>query len=77
MTSQDVQAVIDYVSPVPLFDTGAEAARRCGDLVDTIPVAGRHDLTDEQWSVLEPLLVGRQEARTPADMDETAAHRRD
>jgi transposase len=34
--------------------------------VDTIPVAGRHDLTDEQWSVLEPLLpVGRKPGRPP------------
>jgi hypothetical protein len=24
--------------------------------VDTMPVAGRHVLTDEQWSVPEPLL---------------------
>lgn len=27
-----------------------------GDLVDTLAVAGRHDLTDAQWAVLEPLL---------------------
>jgi transposase len=34
--------------------------------VDTIPVAGRHDLTDEQWSVLEPLLpVGKKPGRPP------------
>lgn len=26
MNSEDVQAVIDYVSPVPLFDTGGDAA---------------------------------------------------
>ena len=32
--------------------------------MDTIPVAGRHDLTDEQWSVLEPLLpVGKKPGR--------------
>jgi transposase len=34
--------------------------------VDTIPVAGRHDLTDEQWTVLEPLLpVGKKKGRPP------------
>lgn len=34
--------------------------------MDTIPVAGRHDLTDEQWNVLEPLLpVGRKPGRPP------------
>jgi hypothetical protein len=27
-----------------------------GDLVDTIAVTGRFDLTDAQWAVLEPLL---------------------
>jgi transposase len=27
-----------------------------GDLVDTLSVAGRHDLTDGRWAVLEPLL---------------------
>jgi transposase len=27
-----------------------------GDLVDTLAVAGRFDLTDEQWAALEPLL---------------------
>jgi hypothetical protein len=27
-----------------------------GDLVDTLAVAGRFDLTDVQWAVLEPLL---------------------
>lgn len=27
-----------------------------GDLVDTLAVAGRFDLTDAQWAVLEPLL---------------------
>lgn len=32
--------------------------------MDTIPVAGRHDLTDEQWTVLEPLLpVGKKKGR--------------
>ncbi|MFI5898565.1 IS5 family transposase [Actinoplanes sp. NPDC051513] len=34
--------------------------------MDTIPVAGRHDLTDEQWNVLEPLLpVGKKPGRPP------------
>jgi transposase len=34
--------------------------------VDTIPVAGRHDLTDEQWAALESLLpVRRKKGRPP------------
>jgi transposase len=34
--------------------------------VETIPVAERHDLTDEQWTVLEPLLpVGKKPGRSP------------
>jgi transposase len=36
------------------------------DLVDTIPAAGRHDLTDEQWTILESLLpVGKNQGRPP------------
>ena len=30
-----------------------------GDLVPTVPVTGRADLTDAQWTVLEPLLPRR------------------
>ena len=48
-----------------------------GDLVATLAVTGRADLTDAQWAVLEPLLPTRQEAGTSAEVDETAAHRRD
>ncbi|MED7928449.1 IS5 family transposase [Nonomuraea sp. LP-02] len=34
--------------------------------MDTLPVAGRADLTDAQWAVLEPLLpVGRKPGRPP------------
>jgi transposase len=34
--------------------------------VDTIPVTGRADLTDEQWTVLEPLLPkGKKPGRPP------------
>ncbi|MBO3744129.1 transposase, partial [Actinoplanes flavus] len=34
--------------------------------MDTIPVAGRFDLTDEQWRVLAPLLpVGKKPGRPP------------
>jgi transposase len=34
--------------------------------VDTIPVTGRADLTDEQWAVLEPLLPkGKKPGRPP------------
>ena len=37
-----------------------------GDLVDAIPFASRHDLTDEQWAVLEPLLPkGKKAGRPP------------
>jgi transposase len=39
---------------------------RAGDLVDTLPVAARADLTDGQWAVLEPLLPkGRKSGRPP------------
>jgi transposase len=34
--------------------------------VPTLPAAGRHDLADEEWSVLEPLLPrGRKAGRPP------------
>ena len=33
-----------------------EEPQTAGDLVDTIAVTGRFDLTDAQWAVLEPLL---------------------
>jgi transposase len=37
-----------------------------GDLVDTLAVTRRFDLTDEQWAVLEPLLpVGKGPGRPP------------
>ncbi|MFB9477719.1 IS5 family transposase, partial [Nonomuraea salmonea] len=37
-----------------------------GDLVTTLPVAERADLTDAQWAVLEPLLpIGRKPGRPP------------
>ena len=37
-----------------------------GDLVTTIAVTRRHDLTDAQWAVLEPLLpTGRRPGRPP------------
>ncbi|MDP9484768.1 MAG: hypothetical protein M3Q49_03065 [Actinomycetota bacterium] len=35
--------------------------------MDTIPAAGRHDLTDEQWTILESLPpVGKKQGRPPA-----------
>ena len=38
-----------------------------GDLVATVAVTRRHDLTDAQWAALEPLLpVGRRPGRPPA-----------
>lgn len=33
-----------------------EKPETTGDLVTTLTVTGRHDLTDAQWAVLEPLL---------------------
>jgi len=37
-----------------------------GDLVITIPVTGRHDLTDTQWAMLAPLLpTGTKSGRPP------------
>jgi transposase len=37
-----------------------------GDLVATVAVTGRHDLTDAQWAVLEPLLpTGKKPGRPP------------
>jgi transposase len=34
--------------------------------VPTLPAAGRHDLADREWSVLEPLLpAGRKPGRPP------------
>lgn len=43
----------------------------------TVAVTRRHDLTDAQWAVLEPLLPKGAKVRTSAEVDETAAHRRD
>jgi transposase len=38
----------------------------CGDLVATLAVTGRADLTDAQWAVLEPLLPrGKKPGRPP------------
>jgi transposase len=34
--------------------------------VDTIAVAGRHDLTDAQWAVLEPLLPASKRSGRPS-----------
>ena len=47
-----------------------------GDLVDTIPVAARADLTDVQWAVLAPLLPEGRKQGPPAEVDQAAAHRR-
>ena len=46
----------------------------CGDLVATLAVSGRADLTSAQWAVLEPLLPAGKKARAPAEVGETAAH---
>jgi hypothetical protein len=40
-----------------------------GDLVASVVVTGRADLTDAQWAVLESLLPGWQEARSPAEVE--------
>jgi transposase len=43
-----------------------EEAHPSGGLVATVTVTGRHDLTDVQWTVLQPLLpVGRGPGRPP------------
>ena len=53
-----------------------EAHQHHGDLVPTVPVTGRADLTDAQWAVLEPL-PARQETRAAAEIPQAAADRRD
>jgi transposase len=37
-----------------------------GDLVTTLTVTGRHDLTDAQWAVLEPLLPAPRRSGRPS-----------
>jgi hypothetical protein len=44
----------------------SEEDHLCGDLVATLAVTGRADLTDAQWAVLEPLLPrGKKPGRPP------------
>lgn len=40
----------------PVIGSSTKKNLNTGDLVDTLAVAGRFDLTDEQWAALEPLL---------------------
>jgi transposase len=48
----------------PVDGSSTKKNLNTGDLVDTLAVAGRFDLTDGQWAVLEPLLpVGRKSGR--------------
>ena len=50
----------------PVDESSTKATINSGDLVDTIPVTGRADLTDVQWAVLEPLLPkGKKPGRPP------------
>src|SRR5947207_204569 len=50
----------------PVDESSTKATINSGDLVDTIPVTGRADLTDAQWAVLEPLLPkGKKPGRPP------------
>src|SRR3989440_4565751 len=50
----------------PVDESSTKATINSGDLVDTIPVTGRADLTDAQWAVLEPLLPkGKKSGRPP------------
>lgn len=43
-----------------------EEDHQSGDLMATVAVPGRHDLTDAQWAVLQPLLpLGRGPSRPP------------
>lgn len=54
-----------------------EKPETTGDLVTTLTVAGRHDLTDAQWAVLEPLLPTPASTRPSATLDQAATHQRD
>ena len=50
----------------PVDESSTKATINSGDLVDTVPVTGRADLTDVQWAVLEPLLPkGKKPGRPP------------
>jgi transposase len=40
----------------PVVGSSTKKNLNTGDLVDTLAVTGRFDLTDEQWAALEPLL---------------------
>lgn len=48
----------------PVDESTAKKTIAPGDLVPTVPVSGRADLSDAQWAVLEPLLpVGKKPGR--------------
>jgi hypothetical protein len=54
-----------------------EEDHQTGDLVDTIPVAARADLTGGQWAVLEPLLPAISGVGPSAGVEQAAVDRRD
>jgi transposase len=50
----------------PVDRSSTKTIKSTGDLVDTLAVTRRFDLTDAQWAVLEPLLpVGKKPGRPP------------
>lgn len=50
----------------PVDGLATKQNRSTGDLVASVAAAGRADLTDAQWAVLQPLLpVGRKPGRPP------------
>jgi transposase len=50
----------------PVDRSSTKKIENTGDLVASVMVAGRADLTDAQWTVLEPLLpVGKKPGRPP------------
>jgi transposase len=50
----------------PVDRSSTKTIKNTGDLVASVAVAGRADLTDAQWRVLEPLLpVGEKPGRPP------------
>jgi transposase len=50
----------------PVDGSSTKKNLNTGDLVDTLAVAGRFDLTDEQWAVLEPLLPAPSRSGRPS-----------
>jgi hypothetical protein len=69
--------VVDQIEEVSGRSIIDQDDQDTGDLVASVAVTGRFDLTDAQWAVLEPLLPAGAKPGRPADMDQTAAYRWD